>query len=298
MIPPIDSLPLLYTGKVREVYDAGGDLLLLVTSRRVSAYDVVFPEPVPKKGEVLNLLSAWWFERTRHIVDDHLVETRADRIFGADAKERETLRGRVALARKATPIRFECVVRGHLDGSGWREYEATGAVAGHALPAGLKRYDALPEAIFTPAAKNEEGHDENVTVAQMAEVLGERETDRLQEVSLALYRFAYEEVRRRGLVLLDTKFEFGLASDGTLLLIDEIFTPDSSRYRFESDGGGAALALDKQFLRDWLQARGFTGEGTPPALPPDIVAELGSRYERAFLAVTGTELQQALASRG
>ncbi len=298
MIQSLDSLPLLYTGKVREVFDAGDDRLLLVTSRRVSAYDVVFPEPVPKKGEVLNLLSAWWFERTRHIVPNHLIETRVDRIFVEGANERETLQGRVALGKRAEPIRFECVVRGHLDGSGWREYEKTGEVAGYRPPAGLRRYDALPEPIFTPATKNDEGHDENITVAQMASAFGEAETRELQELSLALYRYAYEEVGRRGLILLDTKFEFGRASDGTLLLIDEIFTPDSSRYRFESSGGSEALALDKQFLRDWLQGQGFMGEGTPPALPPEVTGELGARYERAFRTITGEDLQQALAERG
>lgn len=297
-IPSLSSLRLAYTGKVREVYDVDAEHLLLVTSRRVSAFDVVFPEPVPGKGEVLNLMSAWWFERTRHIVANHLVETRASRIFAAGAREIADLRGRVALARKAAPIRYECVVRGHLDGSGWREYEKTGAVAGYKLPAGLKRYDRLPEPIFTPATKADTGHDENITVERMAREFGEGETRRLQETSLALYNFAYAEARKRGLLLLDTKFEFGIANDGTLLLIDEIFTPDSSRYRQENAGGSEALALDKQFLRDWLVARGFSGDGAPPALPKDVTDELGRRYARTFEIVTGETLERAMEKQG
>lgn len=297
-IPSLSSLRLAYTGKVREVYDVDAEHLLLVTSQRVSAFDVVFPEPVPQKGEVLNLMSAWWFGRTREIVPNHLVETRASRIFAEGAPERESLRGRVALARKAKPIRYECVVRGHLDGSGWREYEQAGEVAGYKLPAGLRRYDRLPQPIFTPATKNDSGHDENITVERMAREFGENETQRLQDISLSLYRFAYAEAQKRGLLLLDTKFEFGHANDGTLMLIDEIFTPDSSRYRQESAGSGGALALDKQFLRDWLTAKGFTGDGKPPALPKEVTEELGRRYARTFEIVTGETLGTAMENRG
>lgn len=298
-IHSLDSLEKIYTGKVREVYAFSDELLLLVTSRRVSAYDVVFPEPVPKKGEVLNLMSAYWFERVRGIVPNHLVETRAAEIFAPGAPERTELCGRVALGRRAEPIRFECVVRGHLDGSAWREYEKTGRVVGYELPAGFKRYDPLPEPIFTPATKAESGHDENIPVERMASEFGAEETRRLQEISLALYRFAYDEVKKRGLTLLDTKFEFGTAPDGELLLIDEIFTPDSSRYRVNAPGGaGEALALDKQYLRDYLAGLGFMGDGTPPPLPDEVVEELGRRYERAFELVTGETLEEALARRG
>lgn len=297
-LPSLSSLPLAYKGKVREVYDASPEMLLLVTSQRVSAYDVVFPEPVPQKGEVLNLLSAYWFERTRHIVENHLVETRAGEIFAEDAPERNALRGRVALVRRTQPIRFECVVRGHLDGSAWREYRKEGSVVGYKLPKGLERYDKLPKPIFTPATKAESGHDINVPVEYMASMLGDEMTRRLQATSLALYSFVYEQLEPRGVLLLDTKFEFGIA-DGELRLIDEIFTPDSSRYRLVgAGGGGEALALDKQYLRDWLAERGFTGEGKPPALPAGVIEELGRRYERAFEVITGESLDKAMEERG
>lgn len=288
------NLKLLYRGKVREVYDLDAGHLLLVTSSRVSAFDVVFPEPVPHKAEVLNLLSAWWFERTRHIVPNHLVSVRASEIFGAGSEDAKALRGRVAKARRATPVRFECVVRGHLDGSGWREYRESGRVAGHDLPSGLNRYDRLPEPIFTPATKAESGHDENITFAQMREVAGAKLADQLRSLSIALYRFAYDLLAPRGILLLDTKFEFGHDAKGQLLLIDEIFTPDSSRYRLAESSGAGEQAFDKQFLRDWLEAQGFRGDGPPPVLPPEVLGELSRRYVRAFELITGTTLEEAL----
>jgi len=297
-IPSLSKLKHLYTGKVRDVYEADPAHLLLVTSRRVSAFDVVFPQPIPKKGEVLNLLSGYWFERTRPIVANHLVTTRVADIFSPEAAERETLRGRVALGRKADPIRFECVVRGHLDGSGWREYQKTGMCVGHKLPAGLKRYDKLPEPIFTPATKAETGHDENISVERMASEFGEAETMRLQELSLKLYTFAYEQLVPRGVLLLDTKFEFGYTADGELILIDEAFTPDSSRFRVAGDNGGAPLALDKQYLRDYLEGIGYMGDGEPPRLPEEVIAELSRRYEKAFELISGERLEDALARRG
>lgn len=292
----LSSLRRLYTGKVREVYEAGDETLLLVTSNRVSAYDVVFPEPIPHKGEVLNLLSAHWFEQTRPLIANHLLATRTADIF-ADEADRAKLRGRCALVRRTTPIRYECVVRGYLDGSAWREYEKSGEVAGNRLPKGLERYDRLPTPLFTPATKAETGHDENITVARMATEFGTEETRRLQEASLALYTFAHERLAPRGIALLDTKFEFGTAKDGALLLIDEVLTPDSSRYRMAGDGG-EALALDKQFLRDWLTAQGFAGDGAPPALPPEVTAELGRRYAHIFNLITGEALASALERMG
>lgn len=292
LVPPLRSLPLLYTGKVREVYDAGGDRLLIVTSSRVSAFDVVFPEPVPHKAEVLNLLSAWWFERTRPIISNHLIETRSEAIFGPDAEECRTQRGRVALARRTNPVRFECVVRGHLDGSAWKEYQKTGRACGYELPTGLQRYDKLPRPLFTPATKAESGHDENITVEQLRAMAGEQLAARLEAASLALYQFAAEIVASKGLLLLDTKFEFGFVG-GDLILIDECFTPDSSRYRTFS-----GEALDKQFLRDWLMAAGFTGDGVPPALPAYVINELSHRYVRVFEAITGTTIDEATKQHG
>lgn len=286
-VPSLRALPLLYTGKVREVYDAGPDQLLLVTSSRVSAFDVVFPEPVPHKAEVLNLLSAWWFRRTGHVVANHLIETDPARIFGPDAEECRTHAGRVALVRRTKPVRFECVVRGHIDGSAWKEYQKTGRACGYDLPAGLQRYDKLPRPLFTPATKAESGHDENITVDQLRALAGEALAARLEATSLALYDFAAREVAAKGLLLLDTKFEFGFLGD-ELILIDECFTPDSSRYRTT-----AGEALDKQFLRDWLTAAGFSGDGLPPALPPYVINELSHRYTRVFEAITGTRIEDA-----
>lgn len=279
-----------YHGKVRDVYDAGDYRFLFVTSDRISAFDVVFPEPIPGKGQVLNLLSAWWFERTRGIVPNHLISTRAHEIF-SDPEEAHRLCGRVALVHKTEPIRFECVVRGYLDGSAWREYERRGTVAGRALAPGLARYAKLPAPLFTPARKRLDGHDENITVDRMAAEFGAAATAELERISLALYDFAASESAARGLTLLDTKFEFGLRG-GAVVLIDEIFTPDSSRYRREGE------ALDKQFLRDWLLDQGFSGEGLPPALAPEVTAELARRYHRTFEIITGTTVAEALRASG
>lgn len=279
-----------YHGKVRDVYDAGADRFLFVTSDRISAFDVVFPEPIPGKGQVLNLLSAWWFERTRHLVPNHIIETRSSAIF-SDAEEAARMAGRVALVRKTEPIRFECVVRGFLDGSAWREYSSHRTVAGRALAPGLARYARLPAPNFTPARKNLDGHDENITVDQMAREFGAAPTAELERVSLALYEFAAATAEARGLTLLDTKFEFGMR-DGAIVLIDEVFTPDSSRYRREGE------ALDKQFLRDWLMDQGFSGEGIPPALAPEVTAELARRYHRTFEIITGSTVAEAVLAFG
>ncbi len=299
LISSLSELNHLYTGKVREVYEVDAKHLLLMTSRRISAFDVVFPEPIPNKAEVLNLMSGHWFERTRGILPNHLVTTRSDRIFAPGSGELAEMRGRVALVRRTDPVKFECVVRGHLDGSAWREYQATGGACGYKLPKGLKRYDKLPEPLFTPSTKAEVGHDENITVEEMARQAGEELTRRLQATSLALYNSVYAELQERDVLCLDTKFEFGMTPEGELLLIDEAFTPDSSRFRVEcKDGEGEALALDKQYLRDWLQAQGFMGDGTPPKIPQEVIAEISRRYEVAFEMITGEPLAEALQRRG
>jgi len=298
MTVQLSNLTPLYRGKVREIYEFDADRLLLVTSSRVSAFDVVFPEPVPHKAEVLNMLSAWWFERTQHIVPNHLLSIRASEIFEDGSPDAEKLRGCVALVKRATPVRFECVVRGHLDGSGWREYRETGQIAGHDLPGGLQRYDRLPEPIFTPATKAEEGHDENITFEEMRAAAGGELADQLRETSINLNRFAYDLLAPRGILLLDTKFEFGHDAAGSLILIDEIFTPDSSRYRLREGNEGAEQAFDKQFLRDWLESQGFRGDGPPPRLPDEVLGELSRRYVRAFELITGTPLEEALARCG
>ncbi len=278
-LPVLSELPLLYRGKVRDVYDAAEDRLLVLASDRISAFDVVFPDPVPGKGALLNTLSAWWFERTRRIVDNHLISADASLIF-EDAAEGRRLEGRVSLVRRAEPIRFECVVRGFLDGSAWKEYERSGMVAGRKLPSGLHRYDKLPAPIFTPARKNLEGHDENITVPAMAFEFGRERTALLEKLSLALYRLGANVAAERGLTLLDTKFEFGFLGGG-IILIDEVLTPDSSRFR------AGERALDKQFLRDWLREQGWSGEGDPPRLPQAIRDELMARYREVAETLMG-----------
>lgn len=281
----------LYKGKVRDVYEVDAERLLLVTSNRVSAYDRVFAEPVPNKAQVLNLLSGYWFRETNSIISNHLISTRVQECFPNNPEFWSEFQGRVALVHRTTPIRFECVVRGHLDGSGWKEYQETQSVCGIQLPAGLKRYDPLPEPIFTPAAKNDEGHDENVSFEFMANDLGLPLATRLRDASIAIYRFGYKRVQKHGLLLLDTKFEFGFKGE-ELLLIDEALTPDSSRYRAGTSGANSnPVALDKQYLRDALAARGFTGEGDTPALDEETISELSSRYQSLFLQITGEHLE-------
>jgi phosphoribosylaminoimidazole-succinocarboxamide synthase len=273
-----DELPLIYEGKVRRVYDAGTGRLLIVATDRVSAYDVVFPEPVPGKGRVLNQLSAWWFGKTGHIVRNHLITVRDEEILSHPAEP--AIAGRMALVHRCQPIRYECVVRGYLDGSAWREYQQTGCVAGVPMPAGLQRRDPLPAPLFTPARKNLQGHDENITVDELRGEAGSALAGQLEAASLALFRFAHGLLQPQGLVLLDTKFEFGHIGN-ELVLMDEIFTPDSSRFmRLPKPGASPrdGIMLDKQFLRDYLTAQGFNGEGDPPPLPQVIVQGLADRY--------------------
>jgi phosphoribosylaminoimidazole-succinocarboxamide synthase len=293
----IPGLNHLYKGKVREVYEIDDQTLLLVTSDRVSAYDCVFAEPVPFKAQVLNLLSAYWFQETRALLPNHFVATQVEECLPHHPDLWESLRGRVALVRRTVPIRYECVVRGHLDGSAWKEYQHSGTVCGVALPAGLNRYDRLPAPMFTPATKNDEGHDENVSFEVMAADLGMRLAERLRTLSLAVYEFGYNRVLAKGLLLLDTKFEFGFAGE-ELLLIDEVLTPDSSRYRAVGEKGTVPMALDKQYLRDALAAQGFTGEGTPPALSAETTQELARRYKQVFHQITGQQLEDTIRQKG
>ncbi len=278
-LPALRELPLLYRGKVRDVYDAGEDRLLVLATDRISAFDVVFTEPIPGKGALLNTLSAWWFGRTRGIVENHMISADAALIF-EDAAEGRRLEGRVSLVRRAEPIRYECVVRGFIDGSAWKEYERGGMVAGCRLPPGLQRHDKLSAPIFTPARKNLEGHDENITVPEMAFEFGRDRTAQLEKLSLALYRLGANICAERGLTLLDTKFEFGLVGE-RIILIDELLTPDSSRFR------AGTRALDKQFLRDWLREQGWTGEGDPPRLPVHVRDELLARYREVAATIMG-----------
>jgi phosphoribosylaminoimidazole-succinocarboxamide synthase len=289
------------SGKVRDLYRVGEDRLLLVASDRLSAFDVVLPTPIPDKGRVLTGLSRFWFRETASIVANHLVSTDPadvpDAVTGGDAAVAADLRGRMMLGRLAEVIPVECVVRGYLSGSGWKEYGATGAVCGVRLPAGLRESDRLPEPVFTPAWKAPEGqHDENIPFERVVELVGETRAEQLRGISLALYRHGAAVCERAGIILADTKFEFGLLPSGELIVIDEVMTPDSSRFwdagRYEP--GHAQPSYDKQFVRDWLLAQAWDQTAPGPALPPDVVEGTRERYIEAFERITGASFARYL----
>ncbi len=283
----LDSLPLLRQGKVRDCYRFGDDLLF-VASDRISAFDVVLPTAIPGKGAILNQLSAFWFEKTSGIVPNHFI--RSGLPESVRTADRAWFDARSTVARKADRIDIECVVRGYLAGSAWREYASAGKVAGYDLPANLARASRLPEPIFTPAMKNDVGHDENITVERLHDLVGIDLADHLERISLALYRFASEHAAKSGLLLADTKFEFGMIGD-RLTLIDEILTPDSSRYWEAAtwQPGAEPESFDKQFVRNWLDQSGWNHEPPAPELPADVVHGTQQRYIEAFQRLTGHE---------
>ena len=275
---------LLGRGKARDIYDHGPDTLLIVTTDRISAFDFVLPTPIPGKGVVLNQLSNFWFGLTGGIIANHVVEPDP---FAGDAAHAH-LQGRSVVVRKAKPLPIEAIVRGYLAGSGWAEYQRSGSVCGIPLPRGLQESSQLPEAIFTPSTKAEQGaHDENVSFARAAELLGPSVASQVLEASLALYRFAAEHARRRGIIIADTKFEFGLVGD-ELILIDEALTPDSSRF-WPLDGyqpGKGQPSFDKQYVRDYLLGIKWAKQPPAPELPPDVVERTGEKYEEARRRLT------------
>jgi phosphoribosylaminoimidazole-succinocarboxamide synthase len=282
----IRDLPLIHRGKVRETYEVDDERLLLVATDRLSAFDVVFDQPIPDKGRVLTRLSGWWFRELASLGPTHfLSDDPADLPAAATGPE---LDGRVMLVRRAQRIDAECVVRGYLAGSGWAEYQRTGAVVGHRLPEGLREADRLPEPIFTPSTKAEVGHDENITREQLAGMVGAELAAELEERSLALYRAGAERAAQVGLILADTKFEFGWI-DGRVALIDEVLTPDSSRFwdgeRYEV--GSSPVSFDKQYVRDFVSASGWNKEPPAPALPEDVIAGTRERYVTAYERLTG-----------
>jgi phosphoribosylaminoimidazole-succinocarboxamide synthase len=283
----IPGLPEPRRGKVRDVYDLG-DRLLIVATDRLSAYDHVLRPPIPGKGRILTQLANFWFERTKDLIDNHLLATEVADFPAALAAHAALLDGRAVIARKAEVVAFECVARGYLAGSAFREYRESGRVCGLALPPGLERASRLPEPIFTPATKAETGHDENVSFEHLAGAVGVDTAARLRQLTLDLYRFAARHAEERGLLLADTKFEFGWA-DGRLILIDEALTPDSSRYWEASDWrpGSEPASFDKQFVRNWLDASGWDHESAPPELPAEVVAGTLARYAEAFRRLTG-----------
>jgi phosphoribosylaminoimidazole-succinocarboxamide synthase len=274
-------------GKVRDIFEAGPDLLMVATDR-ISAFDVVLPQPIPDKGRVLTGLSLHWFALTADIVANHLVTADVAAFpeeFGGDA---EYLAGRAMLVRRAEVIPIECVARGYLAGSGWKEYRQSGRVCGIELPAGLVESDRLPGPIFTPATKEATGHDINISLEETAERIGRGLAEKLKELTLSLYEFAAAHALDRGIVLADTKFEFGFA-DGELILIDEVLTPDSSRFwpADQYEPGHGQPSFDKQFVRDWLDAQGWDHEPPPPELPEDVIEQTAGRYREAYQRITG-----------
>ncbi|HYT63980.1 MAG TPA: phosphoribosylaminoimidazolesuccinocarboxamide synthase [Gemmatimonadales bacterium] len=293
-------LPLLRRGKVREVYEVDEATLLLVASDRVSAFDVVMREAVPHKGAVLTQMSAFWFRRLASVMPHHCLTANVDDIVAripALRSHQGELAGRAMLTRRATPVPFECVVRGYISGSAWAEYQRTGTLAGEPLPRGLTESARLDPPIFSPATKAEAGHDENVTFAHVALALGRQPAERLRTASLSLYQAGRAYAVDRGIIIADTKFEFGTTADGELLVIDEILTPDSSRFwpadRYQA--GRSQPSFDKQPLRDYLaelkQQGKWNGEAPPPALPPEVVAATSERYRDAYGRITGQELE-------
>jgi phosphoribosylaminoimidazole-succinocarboxamide synthase len=277
-------------GKVRDVYDVG-DALLIVATDRLSAYDFILQPGIPDKGRLLNQISNFWFGLLAGVVPNHLLATDPADFPKALAPHRDLLRGRSVLVRKARVVPFECVARGYLAGSGFREYRASGQVCGIPLPPGLDRASRLPEPIFTPATKAAEGHDENVTYEILAESVGAELAARLRGLTLDLYRRGAEHAAGQDLILADTKFEFGFDEDGQLLLIDEVMTPDSSRYWNVAGWrpGEEPVSFDKQYVRNWLDASGWDHQSPPPVLPEEVVRGTRERYIEAFRRITGTE---------
>jgi phosphoribosylaminoimidazole-succinocarboxamide synthase len=280
-VTTLADLPLIASGKVREMYDLG-DRLLMVASDRISTYDAVHPTPIPDKGKVLTGLSAFWFAKTGHVVANHMLSA-------TDGVPDEA-RGRALVVRKLSMLPVECIVRGYITGSGWKDYQATGSVSGIALPAGLQESEQLPAPIFTPSTKAEEGHDEAIDFDGAAELVGDRDLmDRVRSASIELYQFAADHARQRGVILADTKFEFGLDADGVLTVGDEVLTPDSSRF-WPADGyqvGRGQPSFDKQYVRDWATASGWDKQPPAPEIPDDVVAGTRERYVEAYEKITG-----------
>ncbi len=279
----INSLPLLNRGKVRDIYDVDADHLLIVTSDRISAFDVVLPDPVPGKGSVLTTVSNFWFARTENLIANHLTG-RSLASAGLSEDEVKQLEGRSIVVRKLQPLPVEAIVRGYIIGSGWKDYQRTGAVCGIELPAGLEQAQQLPEPIFTPSTKAEAGeHDENISFAQTVELLGAELAEKVRTLSLTIYRQAAEYAAERGIIIADTKLEFGFDSNRELYLIDEVLTPDSSRF-WPADSyrtGISPPSFDKQFVRDYLETQDWNKQAPGPALPEQVIQQTAAKYKEA-----------------
>jgi len=287
----IQSLPLVHRGKVRDSYAVGEDRLLIVTTDRLSAFDVVMKQPIPDKGRVLSALSDFWFARLGYIVPSHLTGIAPESVVAPD--EVDQVRGRAVVAHRLKPIPVEAVVRGYLTGSGWKDYRQTGAVCGVELPAGLRLAERLPAPIFTPARKAQAGaHDENIAFSEVVRMIGGPLAYRMRGIAVALYQAASDYAGTRGILIADTKFEFGIDSAGSLRLMDEVLTPDSSRF-WPADGyaiGQSPPSFDKQFVRDWLEKQPWNKEPPPPDLPGELIERTRERYREALVRLTGHDL--------
>jgi phosphoribosylaminoimidazole-succinocarboxamide synthase len=286
----LTSLPLLMRGKVRDVYAVGENHLLIVTTDRLSAFDVVMPDPVPGKGAVLTAVSGFWFDFTRDIVANHLAELTLEEVL-PDAQEREQVEGRAIIVKKLKALPVEAIVRGYLIGSGWKDYRQSGAVCGIGLPEGLQLADRLPEPIFTPSTKAEVGeHDINIDFARTCELIGDELAGQMRDISLRIYSSCAAYALEKGIIIADTKFEFGLDDDGSLVLIDEVLTPDSSRF-WPADSyrpGTSPASFDKQFVRDYLETLDWNKQAPGPRLPAEILEKTAAKYREAQERLTGT----------
>ena len=284
----ISAYPLLSRGKVRDIYNVDEKTLLIVTTDRMSAFDVIMNEPIPYKGVILNQITLFWMEKFKHIIPNHLLESDVNRFPAELAPWKDELEGRSVLVRKASPLPVECIVRGYITGSGWKDYQATGSLCGYALPANLRESDKLDPAIFTPSTKAELGqHDENISVAQAAQLMGEDLARKVEETSLAIYEAGRTYAAGRGIIVADTKFEFGMI-DGTLHLIDEVLTPDSSRFwpADQYKPGQGQPSFDKQYLRDWLKKQPWNMQPPPPPLPEEVITATANKYKEAYEILT------------
>lgn len=287
----ISTYPLLSRGKVRDIYDIDEKTLLIVTTDRMSAFDVIMDRPIPYKGVILNQITLFWMDKFKDIIPNHLVESDVDRFPAALDPWKDELEGRAVLVRKAKPLPVECIVRGYIAGSGWKDYQKTGTICGYQLPAGMRESDKLEPPLFTPSTKAELGqHDQNISPAEAASLLGEDVARKVQETTLAIYEAGRTYAASRGIIVADTKFEFGFV-DGELRLIDEVLTPDSSRFwpADQYEPGHSQPSFDKQYLRDWLSAQPWDMQPPAPALPDEVVDATARRYREAYHILTGKE---------
>lgn len=287
----IKSLALRHRGKVRDIYDIDAQHMLIVTTDRLSAFDVVLSDPIPGKGALLTAMSNFWFQHTRHLIANQLSEIPLEKVL-KDSAERQQVEGRAVVVRKLKALPVEAIVRGYIVGSGWKEYKTSGTVCGIKLPAGLKEADKLPEPIFTPSTKAAVGqHDENISFEKAAQLLGQEMAEKVKQASLRIYKDCAQYALTRGIIIADTKFEFGLDEKGTLTLIDEVVTPDSSRF-WPADSykpGANPPSFDKQYVRDWLEASGWNKKAPAPKLPAEVIAKTAEKYREALKRLTGSD---------